>query len=76
MARQDFIVDVALARDRSIAGVFAGHSEKAHRAGVEFVSAKDAAPIAGAFTCSHSSGIIDCSGGTLNPGVARCVTSK
>ena len=39
MARHDFIVDVALARDRSIAGVFAGHSELAHRSGVEFVSA-------------------------------------
>ncbi len=38
MARHDFIVDVALARDRSIAGVFAGHSERAHRRGVEFVS--------------------------------------
>jgi nickel-dependent lactate racemase len=31
-------VDVALARDRSIAGVFAGHSLAAHRRGVEFVS--------------------------------------
>jgi nickel-dependent lactate racemase len=29
---------VALARDRSIAGVFAGHPERAHRRGVEFVS--------------------------------------
>jgi nickel-dependent lactate racemase len=38
MARHDFIVDVALARDRSIAGVFAGDSELAHRAGVDFVS--------------------------------------
>jgi nickel-dependent lactate racemase len=38
MARHDFILDVALARDRSIAGVFAGHPEQAHRAGVEFVS--------------------------------------
>ena len=37
MARHDFIVDVALARDRRIAGVFAGHSELAHRTGVEFV---------------------------------------
>jgi len=37
MARHDFIVDVALARDRRIAGVFAGHSEQAHRTGVEFV---------------------------------------
>ena len=38
MARHDFVLDVALARDRSIAGVFAGHSERAHRTGVEFVS--------------------------------------
>ncbi len=38
MARHDFIVDVALARDRRIAGVFAGHPELAHRQGVEFVS--------------------------------------
>lgn len=38
LARHDFIVDVALARDRSIAGVFAGHPELAHRRGVQFVS--------------------------------------
>ncbi|PWU04130.1 MAG: hypothetical protein C5B51_17470 [Terriglobia bacterium] len=38
MARHDFILDVALARDRSIAGVFAGDPELAHRRGVEFVS--------------------------------------
>jgi nickel-dependent lactate racemase len=38
MARHEFILDVALARDRSIAGVFAGHPEEAHRRGVEFVS--------------------------------------
>ena len=38
MARHDFVLDVALARDRSIAGVFAGHPERAHRRGVEFVS--------------------------------------
>ncbi len=38
MARHDFILDVALARDRSIVGVFAGHPERAHRHGVEFVS--------------------------------------
>lgn len=37
MARQDFIVDVALTRDRRIAGVFAGHAEEAHRTGVNFV---------------------------------------
>ncbi len=38
MARHDFIADVALARDRRIAGVFAGHPIEAHRRGVEFVS--------------------------------------
>jgi lactate racemase len=38
MARHDFMLDVALARDRSIAGVFAGGAELAHRSGVEFVS--------------------------------------
>jgi len=38
MARHDFILDVALARDRSIAAVFAGDAEQAHRRGVEFVS--------------------------------------
>jgi nickel-dependent lactate racemase len=38
MAQHDFILDVALARDRRIAGVFAGHPEEAHRKGVEFVS--------------------------------------
>src|SRR5215472_14695900 len=38
LARHDFILDVALARDRSIAGVFAGDAERAHRTGVEFVS--------------------------------------
>ena len=38
LARHDFIVDVALARDRSIAAVFAGDAELAHRSGVEFVS--------------------------------------
>jgi nickel-dependent lactate racemase len=38
MARHDFVLDVALARDRSIAGVFAGHPEEAHRRGVQFVS--------------------------------------
>jgi nickel-dependent lactate racemase len=38
MARHDFIVDVALARDRRIAGVFAGDPVEAHRAGVALVS--------------------------------------
>jgi nickel-dependent lactate racemase len=38
LARHDFLVDVALARDRSIASVFAGNPEQAHRAGADFVS--------------------------------------
>jgi nickel-dependent lactate racemase len=38
MARHDFVLDVALARDRSIAAVFAGDAEMAHRGGVGFVS--------------------------------------
>ena len=38
MARQDFIIDVALTRDRGISGVFAGEPEGAHRAGVKAVS--------------------------------------
>ena len=38
LVRHDFIVDVALARDRSIAGVFAGDPELAHANGVDFVS--------------------------------------
>ena len=37
MARHDFMLDVALARDRSIAGVFAGNALAAHRRGVRFV---------------------------------------
>lgn len=38
MARHDFLVDVSLARNRAIAGVFAGNALSAHRRGVEFVS--------------------------------------
>jgi nickel-dependent lactate racemase len=38
MARHDFMLDVALARDRSIAGVFAGDPEQAHRCGASFVA--------------------------------------
>jgi nickel-dependent lactate racemase len=38
MARHDFIVDTALARNRAIAAVFAGDPVEAHREGVEFVS--------------------------------------
>ncbi len=45
MARHDFIVDVALTRDRRIAQVFAGRPEKAHAAGVEFVRQSTLAPV-------------------------------
>jgi nickel-dependent lactate racemase len=38
MARHDFMIDVALTRDRRIAGVFAGKPVEAHAAGVELVS--------------------------------------
>lgn len=38
LARHDFLLDVALSRDRQIAGVFAGAPEIAHAAGVRFVS--------------------------------------
>jgi nickel-dependent lactate racemase len=38
MARHDFMVDVALTRNREIAGVFAGDPEKAHATGMKFVS--------------------------------------
>jgi nickel-dependent lactate racemase len=39
MARHDFILDVALTKDRAISGVFAGAPELAHAAGVAFVRA-------------------------------------
>jgi len=38
MAGHNFMVDVALARDRKIAAVFAGEPIETHRRGVEFVS--------------------------------------
>jgi nickel-dependent lactate racemase len=38
MARHDFLLDVALARDRRLAAVFAGEPEEAHGRGVKFVS--------------------------------------
>lgn len=38
MARHDFLVDVALTRNRKIAAVFAGHPEQAHRNGADFVA--------------------------------------
>ena len=37
MVRHDFMVDVALTRDRGIAAVFAGDPEAAHAKGVDFV---------------------------------------
>lgn len=38
LARHDFLCDVALTRDRKIAAVFAGHSERAHAQGMDYVS--------------------------------------
>ena len=38
MARHDFLLDVALTRDRKVAQVFAGHPEKAHARGMAFVA--------------------------------------
>ena len=40
MARQDFILDVALNRDRGIAAVFTGEPEAAHREGVAWVASR------------------------------------
>src|SRR5262249_37060036 len=37
MARQDFIIDVTLSRDRRISAVFTGEPVEAHRAGVRWV---------------------------------------
>ncbi len=38
MARQDFILDVALNKDRGISAVFAGEPEEAHRQGMAWVA--------------------------------------
>ena len=38
IARHDFLLDVALTRDREIAGIFAGNPVEAHRQGTAFVS--------------------------------------
>ncbi len=38
LARHDFLLDVALTRDRQVAQVFAGHPEKAHAQGMDFVA--------------------------------------
>jgi lactate racemase len=43
--RPDFIVDVALDRNKKIAAVFAGDMEKAWETGVEFVAANNTAPV-------------------------------
>ncbi len=45
MAQHDFIVDVALTRDRRIAAVFAGNPQAAHAAGVGFVREATLAPV-------------------------------
>ena len=37
MVRHDFMLDVVMTRTREIAGIFAGHSTKAHAAGVRFI---------------------------------------
>jgi lactate racemase len=39
MARHDFMLDVAITRDRRVSGVFAGEPERAHAEAVRFVSA-------------------------------------
>jgi lactate racemase len=39
MARHDFMLDVAITRDRRISGVFAGEPERTHAEAVKFVSA-------------------------------------
>jgi len=39
LARHDFMLDVAITRDRRISGAFAGEPEKAHAEAVKFVSA-------------------------------------
>jgi len=41
----DFLVNVALDRDRQIAGVFCGHPETAHLAGIEFVENESHVPL-------------------------------
>lgn len=37
MARHDFMLDVALTKQREVTGIFAGHGVQAHAAGVSFV---------------------------------------
>ena len=46
-ARHDFMVDVALTRERDIAAIFAGDPVKAHETGVEFVRASTLATVDG-----------------------------
>ena len=45
MARHDFILDVALNRQRQIAGVFSGEPEAAHRKGVDWVASRIFQPV-------------------------------
>ena len=41
-------------------------------AGTTFISAEDSNPSgAGAFTCTHAGGVVDCTGATLDPGIAN-----
>jgi nickel-dependent lactate racemase len=47
LARHDFILDVTLTQDREISGVFAGHPQKAHAAGVEFMVSNSLTPLDG-----------------------------
>jgi len=55
MARHDFLLDVAMTRDRQIAAVFAGNPEQAHSAGMKFVSRvmlEEIAPVDAVITTS------------------------
>jgi nickel-dependent lactate racemase len=45
MAAPTFLLNVALNRDKQITGVFAGHFEKAHEQGCEFVKDRAMAPV-------------------------------
>jgi lactate racemase len=49
MAHADFILNVALNRDKQVTGVFAGHPVAAHRAGCAFVKDTAMARVAAAF---------------------------
>lgn len=45
MARHDFMLDVTLARDRGISGIFAGNPVRAHAAGVDFMRRTSTTPV-------------------------------